>query len=96
MSFIQKLGKITVEMIERHQKAQTMRALLTLNDKLLSDIGISRQELQRGVAAYPWHAQPTTATKQAEKAANVTVLDLPAVRETPKAKLNIEMMHIAA
>ena len=44
--------------IEHFARARLQRYLLTQSDRTLEDVGLSRNLLEQGVDAWPWHATP--------------------------------------
>jgi uncharacterized protein YjiS (DUF1127 family) len=54
-------------------RARACNSLLTLNDRLLEDIGISRELLQQGVSAWPWRVdyKETSYSTHAKKNPNI-------------------------
>lgn len=65
--------------IQNQQKARVMRIFSEMSDRQLSDIGISRELLNKGIKAYPWHA-PRELQAKVTKTADVVAF--PVQQET--------------
>ena len=55
-ALFKKFGKGYDEYMTRQGRRQARRILLSQSDSILDDLGISRQSLESGVAAWPWKA----------------------------------------
>lgn len=58
---MKKMFKAIQNYLEEYGKHRTRHVLLSMSDKQLHDVGISRDLLIKGVQAWPWRMSDTTA-----------------------------------
>ena len=69
-----KLGSGSRALATLGGRRQARRALLAKSDRLLADMGFSRELLEQGVKAWPWLVAPETTDKFAATASVVALL----------------------
>lgn len=97
MNVVHTVGLLAQSTVVYMKRVALRNRLMGLNDNLLEDIGVSRELLEQGVKAYPWHIETeddafvTFDVSKLVVMSSATVADLPvandrvALKELPQA-----------